>query len=133
MRVTTNLYPSFSVSDFERSLAFYDIVMATLGVTRWNEIEAQGRHEAEYGLDEDLKMLSIVESPDYSSETTQLFSSSLSLRAGNQIAVDMFFTTAIANGATEVEKPGFSADGSYTTSVKDLDGHEIGAYWLNSN
>jgi uncharacterized glyoxalase superfamily protein PhnB len=133
MSITTNFYPSFSVSNFERSLAFYDIVMATLGVPRWNEIEAQGRREAEYGLDEDLKMLSILESPDYSSGTTQIFSSSLSFRGENQNAVDTFFTTAVANGATEVKKPGFREDDSYTTSVKDLDGHEIGVYWTNSN
>jgi|GEM_PF-3505045 len=133
MSITTNFYPSFPVSDFERSLVFYDIVMATFRVPRWNEIEAQGRREAEYGLDEDLKMLSILESPDYSSGTTQIFSSSVSFRAENQSAVDAFFTTAIANGATELEKPGFREDDSYTTSVKDLDGHEIGAYWPNSN
>jgi hypothetical protein len=133
MSITTNFYPSFPVSNFERSLAFYDIVMATLGVPRWNEIEAQGRREAEYGLDEDLKMLSILESLDYSSRTTQIFSSSLSFRAENQNAVDTFFTTAVGNGATELEKPGFREDESYTTFVKDLDGHEIGAYWPNSN
>ncbi|BAZ28163.1 putative lactoylglutathione lyase protein [Cylindrospermum sp. NIES-4074] len=133
MRVTTNLYPSFSVSNFERSLAFYDVVMATVGVPRWNEIESKGIREAEYGSEEDLKRLSIIESPNYSSENTQIFSSSLSFRAENKSEVDTFFITAIANGANEVEKPGFREDNSYSASVKDPDGHEIGAYCSNSN
>ncbi|QYX29863.1 MULTISPECIES: hypothetical protein [Nostocales] len=133
MSITTNFYPSFPVSNFERSLAFYDIVMATLDVPRCNQLESQGIREVEYGLNEDLKRLSIIESPNYSSENIQIFSRSVSFQAKDKSAIDAFFTTAIANGANEVQKPGFSADNSYSASVKDPDGHEIGAYWPNSN
>lgn len=127
-----NISTVLLVSDFERSLVFYDATMTALSFTRCNNFEANGRREAEYCFDEDSKVLSIIETPDYSSGTTQLFTSSSSFPAKNQSAVDTFFAAAIANGATEIEKPGLREDNCYSTSVKDLDGHHIGAFWRNS-
>ncbi|MBN3959316.1 hypothetical protein [Nostoc sp. NMS8] len=128
-----NTSPVLFVSDFERSLILYDAIMTALDFTRCNNFEANGRREAQYCFDEDSKVLSIIETPDYPSGTTQLFTSLSSFPAKNQSAVDRFFVAAIINGATEIEKPGLRENNCYTTSVKDLDGHHIGAFWLNSN
>lgn len=133
MTFTMNISPVLLVSNFDRSLVFYDATMTALSFPRCNNFEANGRREAQYCFDKDSKVLSIIETPGYFSETTPLFTSLSSFPAKNKSAVDTFFAAAIANGATEIEKPGLREDNYYSTSVKDLDGHHIRAYWSNSN
>ncbi|BAY61591.1 putative lactoylglutathione lyase protein [Calothrix brevissima NIES-22] len=131
MTFIMNISPVLLVSDFERSLVFYDATMTALGFTRCNNFETNGTKEAQYCFDEDSKVLSIIETPGYASENIQPFTSLSSFPAKNKTTVDTFFATAIANGATEIEKPGLREDNYYATSVKDPDGHHIGAFWRN--
>ncbi|MFN5068056.1 MAG: hypothetical protein ACK4V0_08010 [Aphanizomenon sp.] len=122
----------FLVSDFDRSVAFYDAVMAELSFPRCNNFENNGIRESQYCFDQNSVILSIHESPGYSSKMA-LTTIHISFPAKNQIAVDKFFATAIANGATEIQKPGLREDNSYTASVKDLDDRQITVVWRNSN
>lgn len=126
--LTTNIYPSLSVSNFELSLAFYEKVLAELGFSRCNINEAQGIREAEYCFDEYSKVLSIIEVPGFLNGANQPFTSKSSFSAKSQSAVDAFYTIAVVNGATEIEQPSFRED-KYSASVLDLDGHQIEACW----
>lgn len=129
MVITTNSYSQFAVSNFDRSIAFYDAVLAQLGYWRCNNMKVDGRRAAEYCYDESLKVLSILEVPDYSEAVTKLFSAKYTLEAKNQGAIDSFYATAIANGARDYSKPKLQTDKSYAASVLDPDGHHIEAVY----
>lgn len=128
MTFTPNVYPSLSVSDFERSVTFYDAVLGELGFPRCNNIEAKTIREAEYCFDELSKVLSIIEAPGYSEETTKLFTMRSTFPAKNRSVVDAFYATALKNGARDNgSKPSLREDQSYAASVLDPDGHHIEA------
>jgi len=125
MAFTTNVYPSLPVSDFERSVAFYDAVLGELGFPRCNNMEAKGIREAEYCFDELSKVLSIVKAPDYSEETSKRFTMISTFPAKSRSAVDAFYATAMKKGARDNGKPSFREEESYAASVLDPDGHHI--------
>ncbi len=126
-----NVYPSLLVSNFKLSLDFYDVVMKELKFERCNLIKSCGIQEAEYGFD-DLKVLSIIESQNYSDKIIDPVSHvkmKLNFKAKDREAVDSFYKSALENGENTIKEPGYDEDGKYSASILDPDKHELSAVY----
>ena len=115
----------FPVSDFARSVAFYDAVLAPLGARRIMEVTAEmtgGAAHAGYG----------VQKPDVWIGTGDALKGRLhvAFSAESRAAVDAFYAAAMAAGATDNGPPGLRPHyhpNYYGAFVLDPDGHNIEA------
>ena len=115
----------FPVSDFARSVAFYDAVLAPLGARRIMEVTAEmtgGAAHAGYG----------VQKPDFWIGTGDALKGRLhvAFSAESRAAVDAFYAAAMAAGATDNGPPGLRPHyhpNYYGAFVLDPDGHNIEA------
>jgi catechol 2,3-dioxygenase-like lactoylglutathione lyase family enzyme len=117
---------SIGTNDFERALAFYDQVLATLGCRRLMEhpgAVAYGRRFPEFW----------VQTPFDGKKATVGNGSHVGFAADSQAAVEAFYEAAIRAGAQDEGAPGPRADYGepyYGCFVRDPDGHKIeAAFW----
>ncbi|MFN6519352.1 MAG: VOC family protein [Nostoc sp. CreGUA01] len=114
---------SFGVSNLERSLAFYDAVLAPLGIKRiFNFTDIAG-----YGADNFPKFW-LVSRQKFTNEVSRGFH--LAFGANNRAAIDAFYEQAIASGAKDDGKPGLRPNYHphyYAAFVIDPDGYRIEA------
>ena len=103
-----------SVSDFEKSKAFYLAALAPLGIKLMDD------YGTIIGMGDDFPFFWLsVGDPGHVH---------LALQASDRAMVDAFFEAAIAAGGTDNGKPGIRADYSpnyYAAFVLDPDGHNI--------
>ena len=115
---------SLGVSDLERSIAFYDAVLAPLGYRRlWSN--ERGAGYGVQGIDEPLAILATGDRARAAGAGTHL-----ALTARSHAAVDGFHTAAIGLGASDEGAPGLRphyGDGYYAAFVLDPDGHKLEA------
>ena len=115
----------FPVSDFARSVAFYDAALAPLGARRLMEVTAEMTGDAAhagYG----------VQKPDFWIGTGDALKGRLhvAFTAENRAAVDAFYAAAMAAGAADNGPPGLRPHyhpNYYGAFVLDPDGHHIEA------
>jgi catechol 2,3-dioxygenase-like lactoylglutathione lyase family enzyme len=115
----------FPVSDFARSVAFYDAALAPLGARRLMEVTAEMTGDAAhagYG----------VQKPDFWIGTGDALKGRLhvAFTAENRAAVDAFYAAAMAAGAADNGPPGLRPHyhpNYYGAFVLDPDGHNIEA------
>lgn len=115
----------FPVSDFARSVAFYDAALAPLGARRLMEVTAEMTGDAAhagYG----------VQKPDFWIGTGDALKGRLhvAFTAENRAAVDAFYAAAMAAGAADNGPPGLRSHyhpNYYGAFVLDPDGHNIEA------
>jgi len=117
---------SFGTNDFDRAVAFYDQVLATLGIKRIMEHPgaiAYGKKYPEFW----------IQIPFDDQTATVGNGTHIGFIAPSKEAVHAFYEAAIAAGATSDGEPGGRPDYSepyYGCFVRDLDGHKIeAAYW----
>ena len=117
---------SIGTNDFERAIAFYDPVLATLGCTRLTEYPdaiTYGKQFPEF----------CVQTPFDNQPATVGNGTHVSFIAPTQEAVHAFYEAAIAAGGVGEGAPGGRAGYSkpyYGCFVRDLDGHKIEAtFW----
>jgi len=115
---------SFAVSDLERSAAFYDVVLATLGYQRvWTNASAVG-----YGLAGGGDKFAIKQRGDTVRAPPAGFH--LAFSAPARSAVDQFHEAALRVGGENLGGPGLRANYGadyYATFVRDPDGYVIEA------
>ena len=117
---------SIGVKNVEKSGAFYDVVLATIGVKRVMEHDdaiAYGKMFPEFW----------IQSPLDGGAPVVANGTHFSFNALSRDEVDAFHATAVAHGASDVGKPGprpmYGAP-YYGCFVKDPDGHKIEAtFW----
>lgn len=115
----------FPVSDFARSVAFYDAALAPLGARRLMEVTAEMTGDAAhagYG----------VQKPDFWIGTGDALKGRLhvAFTAESRAAVDAFYAAAMAAGAADNGPPGLRPHyhpNYYGAFVLDPDGHNIEA------
>lgn len=115
---------SFGVANIERTIVFYDLVLAPLLVRRCVRFGSM----AAYGPD-DRPMFWLSDKPTTSSivagEGTHI-----AFQASSRSAVDAFYANAIAAGAQDNGKPGLRSHyhpNYYAAFVIDPDGHRLEA------
>jgi catechol 2,3-dioxygenase-like lactoylglutathione lyase family enzyme len=117
---------SIPVADFAKSAAFYDAVLATIGLRRRKEREGQS---IGWGPDDILPPIFWIhaQQPDHATPGLGLH---ISFRAKDRAEVHAFHETALKLGATDAGAPGVRAQytaGFYGCFVLDLDGFKIEA------
>lgn len=109
------------VSDYARSKAFYETVLATLGYTVSMEVgEAAGFFD---GRNTDLWVVKDPVVPTH-----------IAFEAASREAVEAFYSTALDAGAADNGQPGYRPEyrpGYYAAFVLDFDGHNIEAVWYD--
>jgi catechol 2,3-dioxygenase-like lactoylglutathione lyase family enzyme len=110
-----------SVSDYDKSKAFYDTVLGVLGFSPLHEITEMGPYTG-YGADK----------PDFWIDGAGLPSPKLhvAFQAKDRAAVDAFYKTALEAGGRDNGPPGLRPEyhGTYCGAfVLDPDGHNIEA------
>jgi catechol 2,3-dioxygenase-like lactoylglutathione lyase family enzyme len=114
---------SVAVRDLAKAMAFYDALLATLGMTRLETRPATagyGKTYAEFWI-------------NHRSDMTQLAPGSgahVCLRARSSEVVDAFHAAALAKGGSSDGAPGLRphyGDGYYAAFIRDPDGNRIEA------
>ena len=117
---------SLGVADFDRSQAFYDAVLATLGMKRYfNYPGAAG-----YGATQDRPVFWIGRPSDADRPPQAGGGSHLAFVAKDRPAVDAFHAAALAAGGRDNGAPGLRPlyhPNYYGAFVFDPDGHKIEA------
>ena len=114
---------SIGTNDFERARAFYDAVLATIGVTR--QLEYPG--SVAYGVSAPEFW---VKQPVDGAQATTGNGTHVAFAAPSREAVDAFYEAALAAGATSEGEPGPRPQYTpayYACFIRDLDGHKIEA------
>ena len=121
---------SFGVSDFGRSIAFYDAALAPLGLTRvWTKPNAAG-----YGPPGGGDLLALKKQPFPVTPPGPGFH--LAFNAASHTAVDAFHSEALRAGGTDNGLPGVRPHYGptyYAAFVIDPDGHPIEAVFQEKN
>lgn len=117
---------SIGTNQFEKAIAFYDAVLATIGMRRVFDLSkehqavAYGRTAPEFWV-----QVPFNGEPAQASNGTHI-----ALLAENTAQVDAFYKTALAQGAKDEgaagPRPHYGPD-YYGCFVRDLDGHKIEA------
>lgn len=127
-------YVCLGTNDLVRAIAFYDAVLAPLGLTRcdtsgesnwdgwagWGTYEDEGRREMALWLCR----------PFDGRPATAGNGTMLAFRAGSWPAVDAFHAAALAHGGTSEGGPGLRPhynDDFYAAYVRDPDGNKLAA------
>lgn len=117
---------SIGTNDFERAVAFYDAVLATIGCKRLMEHPgaiAYGKQYAEFW----------VATPFDGQTATVGNGTHIGFIAPTKASVHAFYDTALENGGIDEGAPGGRPDYGepyYGCFVRDLDGHKIEAcFW----
>jgi catechol 2,3-dioxygenase-like lactoylglutathione lyase family enzyme len=117
---------SIPVADFARAAAFYDHVLATLGLMRRKEREGA----IGYGPDAVAPPIFWIHARAASGAASSGIGLHISFRAENRKQVHAFHETALALGAHDAGAPGVRPQytaGFYGCFVLDLDGFKIEA------
>jgi len=117
---------SIGTNDFEKALAFYDRVLATVGCRRLmqhDEAVAYGRVYPEFWVN-----------PPLDGQAASVGNGShFAFFASSKEQVDAFYKEGLAAGATDDGPPGprpLYGEPYYGAFLRDLDGHKIeAAYW----
>jgi catechol 2,3-dioxygenase-like lactoylglutathione lyase family enzyme len=117
---------SIPVADFGRAAAFYDAVLATLGLVRRKERPGES---IGWGPDAVLPPIFWIHAQQAGHATSGL-GLHISFRAKNRAEVHAFHEAALKHGATDAGAPGVRPNytaGFYGCFVFDLDGFKIEA------
>lgn len=114
---------SLGTNDADRAAAFYDPVLATLGIRKICEREGS----IDYGVS---KTVFSLEKPSDGKPASVGNGVHIAFDAGTRGQVDEFYRVALANGGTDAGAPGLRPEydaNYYGAFVRDPDGNKIEA------
>ncbi len=112
---------SVGVSDLNAAGEFYDFILSSLDISRKYEIPGQA---IAFGDDYDFW----INVPLDDAQAVPGNGAHIAFRADSIAQVDLFYQSAISNGAESDGKPGYRTEygeGYYATFIKDRDGNKI--------
>jgi catechol 2,3-dioxygenase-like lactoylglutathione lyase family enzyme len=121
---------SIGVSNFARSLAFYDSILAELGFKRCFAVNMPDKQIASYGSSPQKPIFWLYHTPGQTNDVTPPTSSHIAFSAPSRSAVDGFYQAAIAAGGRDNGQPGLRTQyhpNYYATFVIDPDGYRVEA------
>lgn len=101
---------SIGVSDFARSLAFYDSVLAELGFKRCFAVNLVDKQIASYGPNPQQPIFWLYHTNGQMNAMTPPPGSHVAFSAKTRSAVDGFYAKALAAGARDRGQPGLRSD-----------------------
>lgn len=119
------LYITLGTNDVPRAAAFYDAVLAPLGLTRW----ATEPDEVGYAAPGDTRGRLWVTRP-YDGRAASVGNGSMpAFAAPSRAAVDAFHAAGLAHGGTDEGAPGLRPYGPhfYACYLRDPDGNKLSA------
>ena len=114
---------SFGTNDAERARAFYDPVLAVVGIRRM----AMRDGSVDYGVG---TFLFSLEKPKDGQPASVGNGAHVAFAAENRAMVDQFYRVALANGGTDAGPPGLRPEydaNYYGAFVRDPDGNKVEA------
>lgn len=119
------LYITLGTNDLDRSIRFYDPVLATLGFSRLRTLE----DEAGYASADDSRCRLWITRPFDGKPATIGNGSMPALIATSRAAVDAFHAAGLANGGSDEGAPGLRPFGPsfYACYLRDPDGNKLSA------
>jgi catechol 2,3-dioxygenase-like lactoylglutathione lyase family enzyme len=117
-------YVTIGTNDFERALAFYDSLLATIGIERlWKHGSM-----AAWGPSRPAPALCLTKPYDGDAATVGN-GVMIALKVGSRAEVDALHARAIELGGGDAGKPGPRGEsGFYGGYFRDLDGNKLNAY-----
>lgn len=116
-------YITLGSNDIQRSAAFYDAVMATLGARR----TVSKDHEVAYGMQEGTNLLWLV-TPHLEYPATWGNGTMIAFAAATRQQVRDFHAAGIANGGKDDGAPGLRYTATfYSCYLRDPDGNKLSA------
>ena len=118
-------YVTIGAADFDRSLAFYDALLGSIGAKRLMELEGF----VLLGSSVDEPCVAVVNPYD---EKPQSVGNGMmvALRLDSKEAVDTLYTKALDLGGTDEGPPGDRDGIFYAGYFRDLDGNKLNAFFL---
>ena len=117
-------YVTIGTNDFERALAFYDGLLATIGIRRLWRSESM----AAWGPSRDETALCLTR-PNDGNAATVGNGVMVALKVANQEQVKALYAKALELGGSEEGKPGPRGEhGFYGGYFRDMDGNKLAAY-----
>jgi catechol 2,3-dioxygenase-like lactoylglutathione lyase family enzyme len=114
----------FTVSDFERSVAFHVKTLRPLGIKNFTDYEGKNGHPDLKGFGDGERVFFWLKKGKPDPQAVHV-----GFVAKNHTEVDAFYKAALAAGGKSKESPQARPEyypGYYATWVLDLDGHGIG-------
>lgn len=120
-------YVIFGTNDLPRATAFYDALLAEMGVTRMMEFGERGHA---WGAAMDKPMLCVM-TPYNGQPATVGNGSMVGISVASYDLVDRMHAKALELGGTDEGEPGLRADGGdgfYAAYFRDLDGNKLDVF-----
>ena len=119
-------YVTIGAANFDRSLAFYDALLGSIGAKRLMELEGF----VLLGKSVDEPCIAVVKPFD---ENPQSVGNGMmvALRFDSKEAVDTLYAKALALGGTDEGPPGDRGGIFYAAYFRDLDGNKLNAFYLS--
>ena len=119
-------YITLGTNDLEKACAFYDALMASIGISRiWDDgkliIWGASMEEAAVG----------VTTPFDDQAATVGNGVMVAMQAENEEQVQAFYNKAMELGASDEGPPGQRIDNFYAGYFRDLDGNKLNAFCFN--
>jgi catechol 2,3-dioxygenase-like lactoylglutathione lyase family enzyme len=118
-------YVTLGTNDFARAAGFYDALLATLGASRFFDMDTFIAWSVAPGQ----PALAIVK-PFDGKPATVGNGVMVALAVDSKAKVDAFYARAIELGATDEGAPGPRGDGFYAGYFRDLDGNKLNAFFM---
>jgi catechol 2,3-dioxygenase-like lactoylglutathione lyase family enzyme len=121
-------YTTVGTNDLPRAMAFYDSLLAALGVQR----VMQFRHGVGWGHSLDTPVFGVVTPHDGQSASVGN-GSMVCLRCTDNAQVHALYDLALSLGAKDEGTPGSRGDGYYGAYFRDLDGNKLAVFCITAS
>jgi len=118
-------YVTIGAADFDRSLAFYDALLGSIGAKRLMELEGF----VLLGQSVDESCVAVVKPYDGNPQSVGN-GMMIALRLDSKEAVDALYAKALELGGTDEGSPGDRGGIFYAGYFRDLDGNKLNAFYL---
>jgi len=120
-------YVTFGTNDLEKAVAFYDVLLAEMGASRFMQEDTF----VAWSVKPDQPGLSVCKPFDGKTATVGN-GTMIALMVDSTEIVDALYAKALQLGGTDEGPPGFRMDGFYAAYFRDLDGNKLNVFFMQT-